>query len=235
MAKGFDQRTAVLELVLTIGAPTVVLVFFSGDHWLGPVWGLLLALAFPFGHGVYTMVRSRTVSPVAVVVLVSVLLTGGIGLLHLDVRWFAYKEAAVPFLFGVGLVGSVWTRWPVIPTLLDPLLDGDKVRRLLHERGETEAHEAAMLRATWQMGAVLVLNAFVTFAFARFMVYSPTGSDAFSAELGRYTGWSLPVIAVPSTAAMVWILRDLLIGLEDRTGVPAEELLARSGTDAQSP
>jgi len=234
MANRFDQRRAILELVLTVGAPTVVLVFFSGDAWLGPLWGLLVALAFPFAHGVYTMVRTRTVSAVTVVVLISVLLTGGIGVLKLDVRWFAYKEAIVPFLFGLGLVASVRTPWPVVPTLLEPLLDGPKVDRLLADRGEVANHERAMMRATWQMGAVLVLNALITFAFARFMVHSPTGSEAFSAELGRYTGWSLLVVALPSTAGMVWILRGLLIGLEERTGVYAEDLLAGAAAKAET-
>ena len=122
-------------------------------------------------------------------------------------------------------VTSVRTRWPAIPMLLDPMLDGFKVRTLLEDRGQTASHEAALLKATWQIGLLFVLTAAATFAFARFMVVSPTGTEAFNTELGRYTAWSFPVLGIPSTAAMVWVLRGVLLGLEERTGVEIEELL----------
>jgi len=158
-------------------------------------------------------------------VIASVAVTGGIGLLELDVGWFAWKEAAVPLLLGAMAILSLRTRWPLLPTMLDPLLDSDRVAGLLAERGETEAHTSALARSTWQMGVVLVLTAVGTFLFARYMVTSPTGTEAFSAELGRYTGWSLPAVGIPSTALMLWVLVDVFGGLERRTGQRIDDLL----------
>ncbi len=225
MPEGNPHRAAVLELVINVAAPTIILTFFSGDAWLGPMWGLLLALAFPLGHGLTTMALTRKVSPIAVLVVVSVLLTGGIGLLELEVSWFAWKEAAFPLAMGVGAVASLRTRWPALSLLLDPLIDTPKVDALLEARGERAAHAQAMARATWRVGAVLVVTAVATFVFARFMVVSPTGTTAFSEELGRYTGWSFPAIGVPSTLVMMWVLSDVLLGLERRTGEKIEALL----------
>ncbi len=220
-----NSSSAIVELLINAAAPTIVLVFLSTEDWLGPVWGLLVALAFPLGFSAYTAVRSRRVSPIALIVIGSVLLTGGIGLFELDVRWFAWKEAAVPLIMGLFVLVSTRTPWPAIPALLDPLLDAEKVQALLEEKGTTDVHEAALVRATFWMGMVLVLSAVGTFVFARFMVTSATGTEAFTSELGSYTGWSLAAVGIPTLVGMGIVLRGLLVGIEDRTGVDVDELL----------
>jgi hypothetical protein len=220
-----NSSTAIVELLINVAAPTIVLVFLSTEDWLGPVWGLLVALAFPLGFSAYTAVRARRVSPIAIIVIGSVLLTGGIGLFELNVGWFAWKEAAVPLIMGLFVLVSTRTPWPAIPTLLDPLLDAEKVQEHLEKQGTTEAHETALVGATFWMGMVLVLSAVGTFAFARFMVTSATGTEAFTAELGSYTGWSLAVVGIPTLIGMGVVLRGLLVGIEERTGVDVDVLL----------
>jgi hypothetical protein len=225
MANDSGYRGALAELAVNIVAPTMVLMFLSGDDWLGPMWGLICALVFPMGHAAFTVISVRRVSPIAVLAFISVLLTGGIGLFELEVHWFAWKEALFPLCLGFAAVASVKTRWPAIPTLLDPLLEVEKVQRLLGEKGETGAHQASLVRATWQMGAILVVTAVVTFAFARWMVVSPTGTEEFNSELGRYTAASFPVLGIPSAIAMAFVLRSVIIGIEERTGVDLDDLL----------
>ena len=70
---------------------------------MGPVYGLLVALAFPVGYGIYDFVVRRGFNFYSALGFVSILLTGGIGLLKLPVEWLAIKEAAVPFVIGVAL------------------------------------------------------------------------------------------------------------------------------------
>jgi hypothetical protein len=71
----------------------------------GPTAALLLALAFPVVWGVREGLQRRKVSAMAVLGVVSTLLTGGIGLLKVDPFWLAVKEAAVPGLIGPGGAG----------------------------------------------------------------------------------------------------------------------------------
>lgn len=220
-----SQRSALLELGVTVVAPTLILVFLADEHLLGPVWSLVAALAFPVGHAVLTLLRSRTVNPITVLVLISVLLTGGIGVLEIDVGWFAWKEAALPLVLGVGALISAFTDRPAIPLLLDSVLDHDRVEALLEEHDAREAHESDMRRATIWLGLIMVATAVGTFAFARYMITSPTGTQAFSNELGAYTGWAFPVLGIPSTVAIAFVLRYVLVELEEHTGVPAEELV----------
>ena len=225
MSRGSPQRAALVDLAVNVVAPTVVLLFLSGESWLGPTVGLLVALSFPLGHAATTLVSARRVSPLAALGVVSVLLTGGIGLLELDVRWFALKEALFPLVIGFAIVVSVRTRWPAIPTLLDSLIDGDKLSQALGARGEAEAHAKALVRSTWQMGGIFVLSAVGTLLLARLMVTSPTGTEAFTTELGRYTAASFPAIGLTSTAAMMVVLRGVLLGIERRSGVSLDDLL----------
>jgi hypothetical protein len=223
-----SHRGALIELAATVAAPTVVLLFLSGEGLLGQSLGLVVALAFPLLYLSYTLVVSRRVSGIAVLAVVSVLLTGGIGLLELDVGWFAWKEAAFPALMGLLAVLSIWTPWPVVPAMLDPLFDQQRLGEALAARGTEAQHQAALMRATWQLGLVFQASALSSFVLARWMVVSPTGTEAFNNELGSYTALSFALIGLPSMAGMGWILYRLLIGIEARTGLHAEDLLKRS-------
>jgi hypothetical protein len=195
-----------LELGITILAPSLVLM--QGNAWIGPVATLLLALALPLGWGLWQLSQRRSFGLMAGIGVVSTLLTGGIGLLQLDTRWLAVKEAAVPTVLGLIVAGSAWTRKPLIHALVfnPTLFDVAKVQQALASRG-TGAQFAGKLRsATLMLAGTFFFSAVMNFVLARWLVTSPAGSDAFNQELGRLTMLSYPVIALPSLAMMVALL-----------------------------
>ena len=75
------KPNALLEIGVTIVAPAVVLMKLSGPEQLGPFGALVLGLAFPFAWGIWDGWRRRKLNWLAVLGVVSTLLTGGIGLL----------------------------------------------------------------------------------------------------------------------------------------------------------
>ena len=93
-----------IEVLITVLLPAVILMQWSDPERLGAVQALVLALSFPLGYGGWDLVRHRHVSYLALLGLLSVLLTGGIGLLKLEVKWLAIKEAAIPALIGLGVL-----------------------------------------------------------------------------------------------------------------------------------
>ncbi len=105
--------------------------------------GLILALAFPIGWGLYELVRFKITNYIALLGLVSVLLTGGIGLLKLDAQWLAVKEAAIPALLGIAVLISARVGYPLIKTLLynPKILNTVRIEQILSERGHDEAFE----------------------------------------------------------------------------------------------
>ena len=195
-----------LELGVTILAPSIVLM--SGNDWLGAVTTLLVALALPLGWGLWQVQHQRSFGLMATIGVISTLLTGGIGLLALDTKWLAIKEAAVPTVLGLVVAGSAWTRRPLIHALVfnPTLFDVDRVHQALAERRTTLPFEQKLRSATLMLSGTFFFSAVMNFILARWLVTSPAGSDAFNAELGRLTLLSYPMIAVPSLAMMVALL-----------------------------
>jgi hypothetical protein len=212
-----------LELACTVVVPTVVLMF--GTPWLGAVGALVTALLFPIGFLVGSMIHDGRPSALAVVSLVSVVLSGGVGLLQLDPRWFAVKEAAVSTLLGLAMVGSAWTRYSVVPVVLERVFDAARTRAVLDETGGGPAFDRATRKATVQLGLVMLASAVGSFLLARAFVHSPSGSEAFTQELGRYTFWSIPIVTAPVLLASGLVMNRVIDALEAATGGRWEDLL----------
>ncbi len=228
------KTNPLLELLVSIVIPSVILMKWSGPQDLGAVHALLLALAFPLAWGARDFLQRRQVNLIAALGLVSVLLTGGIGLWQLDTQWLAVKEAAVPGLIGLAVVVSTRTRYPLIKTLLynPAVLDVARVREQLEARNAVSAFEARMQTATWMLGGTFFFSAAMNYFLATWIVVSPAGSAAFNEELGRLTLLSYPVIALPSMAMMLFVLYYLARGIHGLTGLKFTELL--HATKAQS-
>lgn len=198
-----------VEIAITILAPSMVLMY--GTERLGPVGALVLALAFPLGWGLREGLRRRKVNWLAVIGVVSTLLTGGIGLLQLPTAWLAVKEAAVSGLIGLVVAGSAWTGKPLIRALVfdAALVDTARLEERLAQRGTRAAFDAALRRGTLLLAGTFFFSAAANFVLTRAVVTSPAGTPAFNAELGRLTLLSYPLIALPSMlllAAVVWWL-----------------------------
>lgn len=223
-----------LDLLLGIVIPSIVLIGFSNDHELGATGALLVALAFPLGLGLFSLVRDGKANFFALLGLVSILLTGGIGLLRLDAQWLAVKEAAIPALLGIAVLVSIRLGHPLIRVLLyNPiLLDTDKIGRILRERNQVDAFETRLRNASYWLSGTFFFSATMNYLLATWIVKSPTGSAQFNEELGRLTLASYPVIALPAMAMMFAILYFIWRSVHQFTGLDFEEMLSPSLADS---
>jgi intracellular septation protein A len=220
-----------LELLITIVVPALVLMQLSSASRLGPAGALLLALAFPLGWGARELIRQRKLNLMAAIGVVSTLLTGGIGLLALDPKWLAVKEAAVPGAIGLAVLISARTRYPLVRVLVfnRALFDVERVQQALRERGTETAFEAKLLNATVMLAGTFLFSAVMNYLLARWVVTSPAGSEAFNAELGRMTLLSYPVIAIPSMLMMAGVMFYLARGARRLSGLELEQMLRHAG------
>jgi hypothetical protein len=172
-------------------------------------------------------VRRRRFGLVPALGIVSTLLTGGIGLLALDARWLAIKEAAVPGLIGLAVLVSSRTRWPLIRMLVynRQVLDVDKVDARLAARGNVQAFEQRLRSGTLLLSGTFFFSSAMNYLLARWVVTSPAGTEAFNAELGRLTLLSYPLIALPSMALTIGIVVYLARGARHLTGLTVTEML----------
>ncbi len=225
-----------LDLLLSLVIPSIILMKLSTDEHLGATNALIVALAFPIGWGLFELIKYRKFNFIALLGLISVLLTGGIGLLQLDTQWLAIKEAAIPALIGIAVLVSTRTRYPLIRTLLynPKVMNVDKIKRKLDERDASDVFETRLMKATYLLGATFFFSAIMNYVLAKWIVTSPAGSAAFNEELGKMTLLSYPVIAIPSTLMMMAILYYLWRTIQGMTGLALEEVLANAKQDNAS-
>ncbi|MBK6598010.1 MAG: MFS transporter [Proteobacteria bacterium] len=221
------QGNPLLEIAITVVVPAVILMQLSAPERLGTTAALLLALAFPIGWGIRDAITRRKLSWLALLGVVSTLLTGGIGLLKVDPYWLAVKEAAIPALIGLAVLGSSWTRWPLIRVLVfnPQLFNVPKIEAALQARSTTAKFEQRLRRATLGLAGTFAFSAVMNFVLARWIVTSPAGSEAFNAELGRLTLLSYPAIALPSMAMMLGLVWWLGHSVKALTGIGLSDLL----------
>ncbi len=222
-----------IDLLVSIVLPSIILMKFSGEEHLGVVGGLVFALAFPIGWGLYELIRFRVKNYIAVLGLISVLLTGGIGLLQLETGWLAIKEAAIPAILGVVVIISAQIGKPLIKVLLysPRVMNTEKINRILQERGNEDIFLGSLSKATYLLGGTFFFSAVMNYLLATWIVTSPTGSAAFNEELGRMTLLSYPVIAIPSMVMMLTIFYFLWRRIHRLTGLQLEEVLIATGAD----
>ncbi|NLZ41593.1 MAG: MFS transporter, partial [Comamonadaceae bacterium] len=156
-----DRPNPLLEIAITIVAPAAILMLWSDAEHLGTLRALLLALALPLLWGLWDAWRRRRLNWLALLGAVSALLTGGIGLLELDARWLALKEAALPGLLGVAVLASSWTRQPLIRILVfnADLFDVERVHAALEARRTSAQFEQRLRKATLLLAATFFFTA----------------------------------------------------------------------------
>ena len=222
-----QTRSPLLEIAVTLLIPSLILMQFSKPEHLGVAGALVVALAIPIAWGIRQLAQTRTFSLFAGLGIVSLLLTGGIGLLELDTRWLAVKESAVPGVLGLIVAGSALTRKPLVRVLLYTplLLDTGKIDAALAERGHLPAFEARLRTATWMLAGSFAFSSVMNYILATWIVTSPAGSAAFNEELGRLTLLSYPMIALPAALIMMAVLWYLAIGVKRLAGLSLTDAL----------
>ncbi len=220
------RENLLINLAFNILIPSLILAKLSAQGRLGPTTALVTALAFPLGYGLYDFWQRRTANFVSIIGFISVLLTGGLGLLQVEGGWFAVKEASVPGVIGIAVWASMRSRRPLVRQFLfnEQVIDVAKVDAALEAHAGRPAFDRLLANASYWLVASFMFSAALNFALARWLLRSPAGTPEFNAELAKMNLLSWPVIALPSTAIMLFALWQLLGGITRLTGLKLEEI-----------
>lgn len=216
-----------IDLLVSILIPSVILMKFSGDENLGATGGLIVALAFPIAWGLYELIGHKKKNYIALLGVISVLLTGGIGLFKLDAQWLAIKEAAVPAVIGIGVLVSSKLGFPLVKKLLfNPnVLNVDRIEEELEKRGNKSIFDTRLSNANYLLAGTFVFSSIMNYVLAKWIVTSDSGTTAFNEELGRMTLLSYPMIAIPSMLMMMGIFYFLWRTVSKLTGLKLEDIM----------
>jgi hypothetical protein len=220
------KENVFLNLACNLVIPTVVLMKFSSDRFLGPLWGLVVAIAFPVGYGVYDLIVRRKSNLLSILGFISVLLSGGLGLMKASGIWFAVKDAALPTAIGATVLISLRTKNPLIRELLfnEQIIDVGRVNAALDAHGQKPAFEGLLRRASIWLALAFLGSAILNFFLARYILRSPPATPEFNQELGRMHILVWPVIVIPSMVVMMLVFWRLVNGLTALTGLSTDEI-----------
>ncbi len=222
------QENPLISILVNIVIPVAVLSFLSKEKYLGPVWALVVGLAFPISYGLRTLIRDRKADFMSIIGIISVTLTGVFGILKLPPEYIAIKEAAIPLIIGLVIITSLKTPFPLIKKLLmtEALFDVERLRHALKERNTEAIFEKRLVGLTWGLASSMFLSAGLSYTLAKIVLKSEPGTEAFTAELGKMTGLSHVVVLVPCLVVMLFVMNKLFDTLSELTGLKLDDLLA---------
>ena len=220
------QDNPFISIIFNIALPALVFYKLSSKDRLGPVYALLLGLSLPLIFGLQDFIRRRKANFISILGFVSILLTGSFGLMHLDGTWFAVKEATIPGLMGLAVIGSTWTKFPLVKTILynEKVIDVRLVDRELTARGNLARFQSLLVFTTCLLASSFFLSAALNFTLALNVLKSPSGSPEFNQELGKMTALSYPVVVLPCMVITGIALWRLLAGIKAMTGLDLDTI-----------
>ena len=227
------KESFLANLLMNIVIPTLILTKLSDDEYLGAVWGLIIALAFPICYGLRDFIVTKKVNVFSALGVVSVLLTGGLTLLHLPPKYFAIKEAAIPGILCLVTLISIKTRHPLVKIFIynDKVLKINKVDEALQQFGTKKNFERTLNNASLMIAASFFLSSILNYVLAKMILVSQPGTAEFNAELGKMTALSYPVIALPMLIIMMGTLFYVFRSIRLLTHLTLEDII-NDGSDA---
>ena len=221
-----------VNLLVNIVFPAVILNKLSMPDRLGPFYALLVALSLPVLYGAWEFFTTRHHNFISILGFVSILLTGGLGLLQVDGVWFAAKEASIPGIIAVVTLGSLWTSKPLVKLMLynDRVINTAKVEAALDQRGSRKQFSDLMVKTTLILALSFVISAALNFFLAIWVLKAPAGTPEFNEQLAKMTALSYPVIVIPSLIVMMLAVWMLIRGIRQLTGLDMDQIISEQAS-----
>ncbi len=217
------QPNALADLLLTIVLPSLVLDQLSEPARLGPFWALVVSLLFPVVFGAWCWWKKAGWNVFSILGFITILLSGGLGLLKLEAFWFALKESAMPLALGAAFPLSHFFGKPLINALvLQPqILNLRAIHAALVAPNQQSEFQSTIMRGSWWIGLAMVGCSVGNFFLAMYLLNGKEpGGEAFVKGIGTLNWASLLVIGIPLCVVMllvfVWMVRQFqqITGLE---------------------
>lgn len=219
------KESGFLNLIINVVIPSVILTKFSSDKHLGQVYSLILALSFPIIYGAYDFFTKKKINFISALGLISVLLTGGIGLFKLNKTWMVVKETSIPLIIGIAVLISQRTKYPLVRTILSQIFNLEKIDEEFKKSGHENLFEKKIATAGVWLSCTFFLSAVLNYILAIMILQGEPGTVEFNESLGKMTALSFPVISVPTLIFLGFIIYGLINSIKKHTTLEIEEFL----------
>ena len=202
----------------------------EGMFAVGPKISLGLAVSFPLVYGIYSFIKERKVNFISVLGLVSVLLTGVMGMFkEISPMWFAIKEASVPAVIAIVVLISIRMNRNIVKKLLfnEDIMYMEKVHEKLDENGQREQFDTTITNASYWVAFSFVISSLLNFILARVILKGIPGTEIYDKQLAKMMALSFPVIALPCTIILVLVFLYVLKKIKTLTGIEFDEIIKK--------
>lgn len=232
--KGAAKENPLVNLLFNVILPVIILNQLSkrgGPN--GPTIALIAGLAIPMAYGLIDYVQNKRKNWLSLFGIINIAFTGGLALFELEGVWFALKEAAFPFIIGVGVLASQMVGEPFFKKMFwNPnVFEVEKVERSVAARGDVSAIPRLFRRANQVFALSFFISSALNFILAHriFTKIDPNlASDVrktiLNEQIAQMTWQGYVVIALPLMLLMMGIIYYLVRELRRLSGLPAEEI-----------
>ena len=224
--KGNPFISLLFNIVIPVG---ILYSRLTTPEYLGPLYGLLLALAFPAGYFIYDLISRKKTNFISVLGFVSIFLVGIIGVLlndpHDQERWIAYEKGGKPLLIALAVLISMKTRMPLVHKIFynEEVLDVERINTILEEKRAESQLNRIFTNSTYMLAASFAFSAVLNFTLTKIIMAGP---ETFTEKLGTVMLTSKFVVGLPGAIITMLILWYIFHSLKKLTGLAMEELFA---------
>ncbi len=236
-----NQDNPLANIMWNVLIPVVALSFLgkNGDKFwnIGPVWGMLVAVSLPLIYGIHHLIKTKKPNFFSILGVVSIVLTGGIAIMAYQDNgtvdeqaplWFALKEAAIPFVFGITILISHWTKTPLVRVFLynPDFFNIPLIEKRIKEKEKEPEYKKLIFSGTLLLAGSFFISMVMNYFLAMYFLNGNTGSqEDFNSGVAKLTGWGFAVIGVPMLVILMITMWKFVSSLKKLTGMDNEEIL----------
>lgn len=233
--KAKKQESPFANLLFNIILPVIILNNLSkhlGNN--GPTVALIIALLFPLGYGAYDYIKTKNKNFLSIFGIINVLFTGGFALFQLEGFWFAVKEAAFPFLIGIAVMISAYTKSPLLQLMMlnESVLNINLIKSKLAENNKEAEFKNLLKTSTVWFSISFFLSSLLNFLLATYIFkdINPGLSDLertakLNEQIADMTWLSFIVIAFPLMIFMGGVLWHFFKRLKELTSLELQDVI----------
>lgn len=223
------------ELIYNILLPTIILNYGTkvmGEKYAVPV--LIVALSLPLGFSILDFYQKKKVNIFGVLGFISILLTGGLALMHAEGSVMVLKETLFPLVLGLIVLISAYTKRPLLnEVLLNPqIFEQEKLEAKINELNKRKDFMEHLKKSNIFFAGSFLVSAVLNYMLAVY-IFTPIDpsiiGDARGAiineQVAKMNGLSWAVIVIPSMAFLVFVLWYLFHGIKKITGLEMKDLV----------
>ncbi len=197
------KGSAFLNILINLVVPVIIMTRYTEE--LGALNAILIAISFPAAYGIYDLAVAKRKNIFSIIGLLSILLTGSIGIFGLGPDAVAVKEASIPLIIGLSIIVAQKYGVSVVKVLFGGIMDMKKIRKSLKKKN-ARGLENKLILSNYMIAMSFFISAALNYTLAKVIVKSPAGTKEFTQELGTMTALSFPFIALPITVMLLFII-----------------------------